>query len=430
MKHLEDIWIKRVEIKNFQSHKNTKFDLVHGTNALVGSSNSGKSAVIRAIQWCLINVPSGTDFITVGEKEACVKVFLSNGKTIERRRNRGNVNLYILHEGDEVLGEYTGFGSKVPHVIVEAHGITPIAGNLYFQFAHQLEAPFMLSLRPSKRAEVLGDLEELTRIDEALSSVNDDIRINNKTRISLEKEEKSLLLEHEKLVRETDRMRERVEAIKAIKEGIENKVNLYNLLSVHYKRLKEIDGELTNLDAEREKADRILAHWPSDLEERIQNFKQLKKYHDRLLEIDDELKSIKDINDDKLKEITNLNELVKKKIERYQALSQNYRRLLDIDASIESIKHQYPYSETLASIDLTELERKISKYKILYNNFEKLRSIDKGLQEADTIIKESSIEIEGLLNEFVEALRDAKICPTCGRETETVCVDHVNHIVQ
>jgi DNA repair exonuclease SbcCD ATPase subunit len=85
---MQDIWIKEVEITNFQSHKQTKVNLVNGTNALIGSSNSGKTAVIRAIQWCLLNIPNGNGFIRVGEDEATVKVTLSNGKIIERRRNK------------------------------------------------------------------------------------------------------------------------------------------------------------------------------------------------------------------------------------------------------------------------------------------------------------------------------------------------------
>ena len=66
----EDVWIKDVEIINFQSLRNVHVKFINGTNALIGVTNSGKTAIIRAIIWCLINRPHGDHFITVDEKEA------------------------------------------------------------------------------------------------------------------------------------------------------------------------------------------------------------------------------------------------------------------------------------------------------------------------------------------------------------------------
>ena len=53
--------IKSIQIKNIQSHKDTSLEFSPGINAIVGSSNNGKSAVLRALYWARYNRPLGTD---------------------------------------------------------------------------------------------------------------------------------------------------------------------------------------------------------------------------------------------------------------------------------------------------------------------------------------------------------------------------------
>jgi DNA repair protein SbcC/Rad50 len=424
-----DFWIKRVEIRNFQSHKNTNIDFTKGTNALIGSSNSGKSAVIRAIRWCLINTPSGTDFITVGENEAKVKVFLSNGKIIERRRNRGSVNVYVLYEGEEILGEYTGFGSKVPQEIAEAHGITPIANNIYFQFAHQLEAPFMLSLTPSKRADLLGDLEELSRIDTALTGVNDDIRLYKKEKVNLEKEEKALALEYDKLNRKISFFKERIEKLKSLKVSIKNKASLYEYLSNLYGYLKEIDEKLADLEKEKNKIDQALSAWPNDLEERVNKYQVLETNYNRLVEIDKELASMKVVDKQRVLAIEKVMDSLGEKIDMYKKLAQIYEELKKNDETIESIRSQHAKIKKIETIDFDSLDTKIDQFKVLSAEYKRLTTIDENISEAREQIKSASQQMDEELNEFVEALQHEQVCPTCGRETDSVCVDHVMKVI-
>ena len=53
--------ITKISIKNIQSHKNSTLELSPGINAIVGSSNNGKSAILRAFYWARYNRPLGTD---------------------------------------------------------------------------------------------------------------------------------------------------------------------------------------------------------------------------------------------------------------------------------------------------------------------------------------------------------------------------------
>ena len=52
---VKDRYIKTVKIHDFQSHEDSFMEFEKGLNIIVGPSDSGKSAVIRAIKWALFN---------------------------------------------------------------------------------------------------------------------------------------------------------------------------------------------------------------------------------------------------------------------------------------------------------------------------------------------------------------------------------------
>ena len=51
--------IKKIIIDNFQSHEHTEIEFGPGLNVIVGPSDYGKSAVVRALRWVLYNEPRG-----------------------------------------------------------------------------------------------------------------------------------------------------------------------------------------------------------------------------------------------------------------------------------------------------------------------------------------------------------------------------------
>lgn len=424
---MEDIYITHVEIKNFQSHKDTSLEFVKGTNALVGSSNSGKTAVLRAIKWCLINVPNGDSFITTGEKESVVKVHLSNGKMIERRKDKSKVNLYRLHENGEVVDEFTGFGVKVPPPIIEAHGIVPIADNVYFQFADQLESAFMLSLKPKQRAEVLGDLEELGKIDRALGGVNDDLRADAKRLKQLAEEGKEFQANHEKLRLETERKKGKVEALKSLKEGIGSKLEVKDYLQKQLNRLSEIQSISIDIQTQIAKSERIVNKWPEDLEERIQYFKKQQQSVLRLMEIKQELEEIQFMKQDRLESLEKLKEEIESKVSRFNALSRTVETLRTNIQSQERTRGSF--NERIAALDYGPVDLQVGKYKVLFDHLNQLRKIDSGIKETDELVKVAGEKIETLVVDFLDALHDAQLCPTCGQETEEVCKETVETIM-
>lgn len=70
--------IVKLQIINFQDHKNTIINFKPGMNLLVGSSDSGKSAILRALNFIFHNIPNkGKDFVRFGSTECTITVWFN-----------------------------------------------------------------------------------------------------------------------------------------------------------------------------------------------------------------------------------------------------------------------------------------------------------------------------------------------------------------
>jgi DNA repair exonuclease SbcCD ATPase subunit len=171
------IHFKKLIIKNFQSHVHTEFDFHPGLNVFVGPSDSGKSAILRALRWVLFNSPRGTDYIRVGANVCEVELHLNDGTIIKRIRNHHSINRYQLEKVGEEALIFEGFGSEVPLEIANAHQFKPLQleqKDIYLQVGHQLEGPFLLSDSSGVKAKTIGLVSGAHLIDRALKKLNSD----------------------------------------------------------------------------------------------------------------------------------------------------------------------------------------------------------------------------------------------------------------
>lgn len=165
MKH-----IARIRIENFQSHVATELELGPGFNVIVGPSDQGKTAVLRALRWCLYNEPGGTDFIRHGARECRVEVTFSDGTRIRRERTPSR-NRYEVQAPEGEPQVFEGFGVRPPAQVLRAHGMPPVAldtdHRVLLNLGGQLEGPFLLSEPPSLRAKAIGRLLGVHVVDAA-----------------------------------------------------------------------------------------------------------------------------------------------------------------------------------------------------------------------------------------------------------------------
>jgi hypothetical protein len=235
-------YISKIIIENFQSHSLSVFTLKQGLNVIVGPSDSGKSAVIRALKWVLYNEPAGDFFIREGEKECSVTVEFNDGTTLKRYRSRSK-NGYVLINPDDEEMRFEGIGSGVPKEIVDATGITKIIldqdSSSAINLGEQLEGPFLLTEKPSTRANAIGRLVGVNLLDDALRDVLRDIRS-----ISLRNEEALIKLDEEiKDFEYLDELRNRSMISSAFIKEAENLLEVKTRLEFYFKSLNDISIE-------------------------------------------------------------------------------------------------------------------------------------------------------------------------------------------
>lgn len=244
------IYITKVHLENFQSHKNTSLEFDRGLNVILGNSDSGKTAILRAIKWALYNEPQGDYFIMQGQNQVLVEIEFSNGAIIKRLKSSSK-NDYYLKLPNQEEQKFEAFGRSVPQEIINITGMYKMSLNddktSILNIADQLEGPFLLNQVPSVRASAIGRLISVNYIDDAL---RDTVRENKTVNTNIRNLEKSKT-ELEEEIAKFDYLKDlekKYEELKSIRDKIsikEDKLKLYKKLSYSF---KEINNEINSIN--------------------------------------------------------------------------------------------------------------------------------------------------------------------------------------
>ena len=156
--------IKIIHIQNFQSHKDTLLELDPGVNIIVGSSDSGKTAIIRALRWLVWNRPGGDTFRSSWGGDTAVEVEVDN--VLVRRGRTKILNYYQCNEQEP----FFAFGTDVPDEVKKILNFNEI--NLQSQF----DQPFLLTSSPGEVATHFNRIAHIDKIDTATRAVQSWIR--------------------------------------------------------------------------------------------------------------------------------------------------------------------------------------------------------------------------------------------------------------
>lgn len=147
------MFLKKIVLRNFRSHEKTVIDLEPGINAIVGPSGSGKSSVLRALQWALFNEPKGTDFITWGKNRCSVKLVFEDGLEVTRfRSSTENFYKMRLPDADRPTVFLNLPPKGPPKPVQEALNMGPI--NVRWQH----DGPFFISDPPGETSKKFSEL--------------------------------------------------------------------------------------------------------------------------------------------------------------------------------------------------------------------------------------------------------------------------------
>ena len=171
--------LQTIQIHNFQSHENSQLDLSPGINTLVGDSDCGKSAVMRAILWAITNSPQGDAYVSdwtktpKGKQMAGAATYVAidtnpqkgRGKFSVVRKRSPEFNGYEVFDGSDNT-QFEALRTDVPREVSQCFNIGPV------NIQRQMDPPFLIAATPGDAARFINQLVNLTDIDEAQTEIN------------------------------------------------------------------------------------------------------------------------------------------------------------------------------------------------------------------------------------------------------------------
>lgn len=225
--------LKSIGIKNFQSWEDGIVSF-EDFNILEGKSNSGKSAVVRAIAM-VINDEWDSSWIRKGETITTADLMFTDGLRIVR--SRGSVNNILVYKDSVLTDDFSDFGKNYPEEVDN------ILNTDDYNIANQFDGHFFISLSPNKRAQILGKFSDLGRIDSLLSENQRILRQSSSSAKFLE--EGQLELEYElSMVKDISSSLPSSKELKELNKLIDKTVMLSNRLE-KINELVEINNFLT-----------------------------------------------------------------------------------------------------------------------------------------------------------------------------------------
>lgn len=429
----KDIKIEYIEILNFQSHANTKLDFDEGVNVIIGPSDSGKTAVIRALKWIFFNEPSGTDIIKKGEDSAKVTLKLNTGFKIIRGRSKSK-NYYEIISPENETQRFEGFGVNVPQEIINLTGINKIdLGNMKksLNIAEQLESPFLITDSPSIKANALGKLAGVDIIDKALGNLSKDIYEINSARKSIEKEirdQKDILKNFEYLKNDKIKI-ERLEYLFNQVDEYKTKLNTLNDLEKKYSNNLEKTNQTIEYLEKFKNLDELFLIYEK-MAYKVNNLKLYSNLNNKLLYTDSKIKELEillnKIDTDKISNIySNILE-INKNLEKYKSA---YKNLVNINKQINQLEKslkKYP--------DILYVDKLLVELSTLNINKEKLSKLKNSLDNVNQKLEEGNNYVEKLIsnyktavNTYIELLKESGTCPICYNKIDD---EHIERILE
>ncbi|KYG34987.1 AAA family ATPase [Alkalihalobacillus trypoxylicola] len=471
--------ILSVRLENFQSHLDSLIEFDKGLNVLVGQSDSGKTAIIRAIRWVLFNQPRGTDFIRVGANFARVTIVFENNVTIIRERTSSK-NRYMIKESEKEDLILEGFGIHVPKEVVEAHGMLPLRVDrdheLNLHLSQQLDGPFLLEQTGSIRAKTIGRISGAHYLDMAIRDTSKDLsQLNQRLKHGEEEVEKlkEKLLPYEKLdeakakidqtesnitsIKKNQQLLKSLKQIKRHKEQITYEstemkqiLNTVQSLSIWEEKVDSISHSLARLrDLSRKRKylqemheiKKVCVHWiqiTSSLGEMetiyINSKESLAKHRyfsakrteytkaiQEKSQLKNQLKRTDFLKENPYQQITHMMEI----LGRWKQLSTLYKNEKKLNETKTIWKQTLQQLRNAEAVEhyTKQIDYDLSKWRNYQLLKEKRDELRQGLHVGTQFIKQQKSHLQILEETYEQILLSKGHCPVCGGEIQTEKVE-------
>jgi DNA repair exonuclease SbcCD ATPase subunit len=397
--------IKSVHIKNFEAHADSFFEFENGINNISGTSNNGKSSVIKALNWCLFNQPAGFAFKKHNSKgTTSVRIEFTNGSYLERERG-SQTNQYDCN--GEIL---TALGSGVPDQVKELTDIENI------NIQNQFDQFFLLQESSGEVARTLNSIVGLEVIDSALYKSGKLVK-DTKNKLSNKQEQEHDLTNSlssyawidsceevlEQAILKTDDLQklitkiEKCEALIKELEFIEyqlSKIIIFPISKVN--ELKKLFEEFTTLLTKINVVDNQCQR----LDEIYTSLQKL-----IIVDLTDKITSIKDY-------IKDYEKMAEREINLGKLLAEDERRASAYKDTQEWLSCGPLYYEITGMLETKEnLDNTINR---IEKDLKRSMEIEDGARQIMAVIEKGR-------NREMQIKSEIKICPVCGKEFDGEC---------
>jgi DNA repair exonuclease SbcCD ATPase subunit len=354
-------------------------DFVSGINLIVGSSDAGKSAILRAINFVFHNNLKGDSFIRHGSSECRVTIKFSDGVEVTRIKG-GDVNSYTLTDLEGDKHTFAKIGTSVPDEIKKHLGQPPLDDKKRpISYADQMSNLFLVDLSSTDLPRTLSELTGIQNLQTAAETLSKNARSFD--RIIKDKTDKITKLE--------------------------NDLEEYSYVAKDLEAIEEIEAQLTKINSKIEKTNKArqfiitnnkIAQEAKSIKIKIEKDKKLSELQSRF--------NIVQETNDKLK-------LSKRILKDYKAVADSFNKLKKEIKNLQVFACQ-SNKDKLAELNnlIIRKNRAESYQKSFEQNKSDTDDVENLISDENNTIKINKDELERLINQLKA---QGNWCETCNR---------------
>ena len=406
-------YITELTLHNYRGYKHTVIPITSGLNVLYGEGGHGKSALVKAIRWCLLDerqkrfarkgILTKSGNIKTNE-EVYVQANFNTGEVIRRGADSTTPNLYWIGHVDKPFEEW---GDPIKNFKTVPDEVLKIINLSSVNVGKQFDLHFLLSQKGSEIAKDLNKMVNLEIIDSSQSNAKHFVtkvkREKESTEFNLVKYEKDLgsydyldamgkaleeMEETEKRISESkDTMREVGLLLNTLDETAEYRGKYENTLSFRssVEATQELDEEIETLSSKRA----IVASTVSQLRQN----KDLKHKYTKAI-------NFKDV-------VTEISVFTKQCAELEETRADMAHLLCEAEIDTSSQRNIIDFKKEVMTMD--DLDTQITE---LNSKFSEIDSLLEVIAGNGNLIIEKQKEVDELRNSLTG------VCPTCGQSLE------------
>ena len=401
--------IKKIIMKNFESHENSEIEFSGGLNLIIGQSNQGKSSIVRALALVVANrfdkdsVRTGADFCTV-------TVVTEKGSVTAERGE--DTNHWII---ETVAGkkEYRNIGTTVPPETLSILGMGErVRGEIKElpNIMFQLEKHYMLSEVDGKKATSnmiarmmdeaigIGGMEELIKdIATDFASKKKDLGTKNILISELRSGilEESIFDDYKSSVENTRKLMKEAEELDSL---ISSSNAISEKLNKNQQNLAAIKDSLAVSEGIEELSERLESNV-----KKLQLISKASRIASKLTEIKRRLSGSEDVE--------SISSNLEEKLSLLRSLQRIRNTQLELKNVSEVLSEDFDFDNPLLKI-----EEKISSINTAEKKLKDARTLYKKIRVFTNSFIQQEKDLKSAECEFEDLKKSLGVCPLCGGE--------------